>query len=83
MRNLTRRLDRLERDSAARLRTTRCEHCRAWPSVCWVTIDDAEGTETWGTEQPRECPRCGWVAHLVTFHVVHDWRSVTVPSRGR
>ena len=83
MRNLKDRLDRLERASAARLRLTQCDHCRAWPSPCWVTIDDADGGETWTTERPRECPRCGWVADLVMFHIVENWRGVTAPSRGR
>ena len=83
MRNLKDRLERLERESAARLRLTQCDHCRAWPSPCWVTVDDADGAETWQTDPPKECPRCGWVAHLVMFHLVDDWRSVSAPSRGR
>ena len=83
MKNLKDRLARLEQASAARLRSTQCDDCREWPSVCWVTVDDADGTETWETDRPKECPRCGWVADLVLFHIVDDWRSVTPPSRGR
>ena len=81
-RSLKTRLERLERDIADRIRTTQCDHCRDWPSVCARKID-VDGTETWETEEPRECPRCGWCAHLVTFEIIKDWRSVSVPSRGR
>jgi hypothetical protein len=33
----------------ARLGSTQCESCRAWPFVCWGTVD-ADGRETWQTE---------------------------------
>ena len=83
MRNAKDRLDRLEREAGEQLSTVQCDECRAWPSVCWVTIDDADGVATWGSDPPQECPRCGWVADLVTFHIVEDWRSVTPSSRMR
>jgi hypothetical protein len=76
------RLARLERESATLRSTSRCSHCRDWPSVYAKQID-VDGTETWETEEPRECPLCDRAVDLVTFHVVADWASVTVPSRGR
>jgi hypothetical protein len=82
MKNLKDRLARLEQASAARRRSTQCESCHDWPAVCWVTVD-TDGTETWKTDPPRACPRCGWIAELVVFHIVEDWRGVTPPSRGR
>jgi len=77
VKNLKDRLARLERETVARVPTTQCDSCRDWPSVCWCTVDEASGTETWGTERPRECLRCGWTAHVVMLHILQDWRSVT------
>ena len=82
MRTLLTRLDHLERESAQRLGSTQCATCRDWTFVCWVTVA-TDGTETWGSAPPEACPRCGWVADLVMFHVIDDWRNVTLPGRGR
>jgi hypothetical protein len=82
MKNLKDRLARLEQESAARRRSTQCSTCRDWPAVCWMTVD-TDGTEIWETEEPRECPHCGWVATVVVFHTIADWRSVTPPGRCR
>jgi hypothetical protein len=82
MKNLQDRLARLEQASAARRRSTQCANCRGWTSICTKRMD-VDGTEIWETQEPRACPRCGWRAVLVTFHIIEDWRSVTPPSRGR
>lgn len=82
MRSLRDRLSRLERASTEQRGETQCDACRSWTPVCVQRVD-VDGTETWETEQPRECPRCGWVAHVVVFTIVADWRSVTAPRRGR
>jgi hypothetical protein len=58
MRNLK---DRLEQDSAERLRMVQCSNYRDWPPVCVQRID-GDGTETWETDQPQECSNCGWIA---------------------
>jgi hypothetical protein len=82
MKNLKDRLARLEQEAAARLRSTQCDTCRDWPFVCMQRID-VDGSVTWDTEEPRQCPNCGWTAVVVVFHIVADWRSVSPPSRGR
>ena len=82
MRNLKSRLDRLEREAGEQLRTVQCDDCRDWPFVCVQRID-VDGAETWETEEPRQCPSCGWTAVVVVFHILKDWRGVTPPSRGR
>ena len=82
MRNLKDRLDRLEQDSAERLRTVQCGQCRDWRPVCVKRID-ADGTETWETDQPQECPNCGWTADLVVLQIAADWRSVSTSGRSR
>jgi hypothetical protein len=83
VRNLKDRVDRLERDADGRVPTTQCDHCRDWPFVCVKQVE-VDGAETWKTERPQECPRCGWVAEQVVFHILTDWRSVTPkPGRGR
>ena len=81
MRSLKARLDRLEREAGEQLRAVQCEHCQDWPFVCVKRIDGA--SETWETEEPRECPNCGWVAVVVALHIIENWRGVTAPSRGR
>jgi hypothetical protein len=82
MRNLKTRRDRLEQESVARLGSKQCDNCRDWRSICVQRIE-ADSTEVWETEEPRECPVCGWQPVLVAFHIVDDWRSVTPPSRRR
>jgi hypothetical protein len=82
MGHLKDRLACLEREAGEQLRTVQCGECRGWPPVCWATVD-TDGTETWKTEPPRACAQCGWIADLVVFHVVDDWRGVTPRSRRR
>jgi hypothetical protein len=47
---------------------------RAWCVVCAVTVDGR--TETWATDKPEVCPRCGWAPQLVKFHILDDWWTV-------
>lgn len=82
MSKLSERLSRLERDAATHRQDAQCDYCRDWPSVCSVTLEE-DGTEAWATEQPHQCPRCGWVATCVTFEIVSDWRNVALPRTGR
>ena len=82
MRNLKDRLGRLERDSAERLRTVQCNSCRDWPRVCVKRVE-VDGTEIWETDQPQECPNCGWIADLVILQIAADWRAVSTSGRSR
>ena len=76
MSNLKDRVDRLERESAERLKGVRCADCRDWPPARILEID-TDGNQSWAAPiVPASCPQCGWTPVEVTIREVSDWDQV-------
>jgi hypothetical protein len=83
---LTSRVRRLEQQTTRRRGQGRCAACRDWPpSRTRITEIACDGTVTRQdtSEEPTDCPVCGWspLLYLVEIEEVADWNSVGKSGR--